>query len=138
MRNVFIVAVLALLLIFSAGCTKTNPTVFSWYYLGNNYVADSAYSPITSPVANSLMIAFCDQTYILGFNTNTTLAVGSYALGTRSSSDFAFFFTPQEIFSQTGQLNITYNNGKSMSGNFSITFTDGSVMTGQFSDIPIR
>ncbi len=138
MRNAAIIATLALLIVFAGGCTKTNPTVFSWYYLGNNYVADSAYSPATSPTANSLIIAYYAQTYILGFNTNKTLAVGTYDLGSRSAADFVFFFEPSEIFSQSGQLNITYNNGKSMSGNFNITFSDGSYMTGQFSDIPIR
>ena len=135
-KNILVYAAVILLAGMIAGCSKTNPTVFSWQYGGANYVADS------SSISGSTykIVAYSGLTAV-GINPNTKPVVGTYTIhpeNTVGQPYMVYIQITSYLYSQSGTLNVTYNDNTKISGNFSVTFTDGSVMTGQFSDIPYK
>ena len=133
--TIIIAALLGIALWLTSGCTKTNQTVFSWDYQGVHYVADSS-----SAVTSTSAIAAYSQLTALGISAGTSLAVGTYSFHpvNNSGQPYMFFEFASTLYSQSGTLNITYNNGKQLSGNFTVTYNDGTTMSGVFTDIPIR
>jgi len=136
--NTILIGLLALMLLMAAGCTKTNSSVFSWSYQGFNYVADSAYSP-ASASPNTIISAYSGYS-IIEMSSANKLVVGSYHLAGVNTSAYMFYISnvSSPVYSQSGTLNVTYNDNTKMSGNFGATLQDGTYISGSFSDMPIR
>lgn len=137
-KRLLIAAMLGVIVILAAGCTKTNPTVFSWDYQGRHYVADSS-SVIQG--ADTRILAYYSVTAVAIDGGSSQLAVGSYTLhglNTSGKPYMLYAVVNSAIYSQSGTLTITYIDAVKISGTFSVTYTDGTIMTGTFTDIPIR
>lgn len=135
-------SLLLLLLGLASGCTKTNPAVFTWYYMNDHYVADSSSVYETSSPADDRIVASCSTVGLtaLGIDGGGKLEVGSYTFHNVNSSGqpYMFYDYVGTLYSQSGTLTITNRSSTQMSGTFTVTYTDGTTMTGSFTDIPIE
>jgi hypothetical protein len=135
-KNIFIISLLSVLITMAAGCSKSNPTVFSWDYDYMHYVATS--SSISDSSYKILAIASNSDVAI---NMGTKPIAGSYTVHPQNNSGQPFLLYVQVssyLYSQSGTITISYSDNTKISGSFTVTFTDGSVMTGAFSDIPYQ
>jgi hypothetical protein len=130
-------ALLIAILAIVSSCSKTNPTIFTWDYLGRHYVADS--SSVSAPPDNKILAYY--SVSALGIYGGPTLAVGTYTISHQNTTGQPYLiYIPSggDIYSESGTLTITYNDGTKMSGSFSATLTDATTISGSFTDIPIR
>ena len=141
MNRYCIIIIVALVTAVSliSGCSKSNATVFSWNYQGTHYVADSSSVHVSSSPVDDRIVAYSGLT-ALGIDGGTNLVIGSYTFHSVNTTGqpYMFYVVGGTVYSQSGTLNITYNDNAKMSGNFTVTYTDGSYMSGSFTDIPIR
>ena len=136
-KSIPLIALLAMIIAVMAGCSKTNPAVFSWDYQGRHYVADSS---SVSSTTDNVVVAYSGVTAVV-IDGGGKLSTGAYTLHGYNHSSLPFMtYVVVNVFtySQSGTLNITYNDNTKISGNFSVTYTDGTTMTGSFTDIPYK
>ena len=134
-KLLFIAALLLLLL--GTGCSKTNPNVFSWNYLGRHYVADSG---SVSSTPDNRILAYSGQT-ALAIDGGGKLAVGTYTLHNTNTTGMPYLFyvsVATYIYSRNGSLTITANDNTQISGYFTATLTDSSYITGSFTNLPYQ
>jgi hypothetical protein len=136
-KSISLIALLAAVIALMGGCTKSNPAVFSWDYQGRHYVADSS---SVSSTSDNVVVAYSGLTAVV-IDGGGKLGTGTYTLHGYNQSNLPFMayavinaFT----YSQSGTVNITFNDNTKISGNFSVTYTDGTTMTGSFTDIPYK
>ena len=139
MKGKYVSGIAAIIILISliASCSKSNPTVFSWDYLGRHYVADSSSVSSTNKIA-----AYAGSGLAaIGIQGGLLLNVGSYTLHPQNVSGdpyLIYFQLSSHITSQSGMLNVIARTNNSITGNFSSTLTDGTIISGSFTDIPIR
>jgi hypothetical protein len=135
-KSISLIALLVVIILLVGGCKKSNPAVFSWDYQGRHYVADSS---SVSNTSDNIVVAYSGVTAVV-IDGGGKLVTGAYTLHGYNHSNLPFMaYAVINVFtySQSGTLNITYNDNTKISGNYSVTYTDGTTMTGSFTDIPI-
>ena len=128
------IILIAAMLAASAGCKKTNPSVFTWNYDSTLYVADSASA---AAGADNRIVAVAG-TRAVAIDPGTRLAVGTYHLGATNTGSFLLYISVGQVYSQSGTITITSNDNTKMSGSFSSTLQDGTYISGSFTDMPIQ